>query len=340
MDGEPEELQHLGFYGIYKEAYNITASCWKIFSQITLAFILPLSFICLAQNKISDLIFPIVMHKYQEEDLRIFFLYLLLVPYFTAFLIFKVMYHIFLLVLSLLSTSAVVYTIACAYTSKKITFNKVVSVVPTVWKRLMITFLWATVILFLYNLIAILYAILIVYLVGVSLGRQSDIAGYRIFIVMVIIIYVIGLVYISVIWHLASVVSVLEESYGYKAFLKSKALIKGKMLIAFVVFIKLEISFMVILFAFENLVAHGRIGVMGKIILGIFCLMLLSILIYFALVIQTVVYLVCKSYHHENMQKSCLNEHLEAYNLGYHVPLTEDKDIHLEEYEVMIESPP
>ncbi|KAI3903650.1 hypothetical protein MKW98_032304 [Papaver atlanticum] len=280
MDREPEELQHLGFYGIYKEAYNITASSRKIFSQITLAFILPLSFICLAQTKISDLLFPIVMQN-------------------AAFYRFKVLYHIFLLVLSLLSTSAVVYTSACAYTFTEITFNKVVSVVPTVWKRLMITFLWATVIMFLYNLFAIL-----------------------------------------VIWHLASVVSVLEESYGYKAFLKSKALIKGKMLIAFVVFIKLEISFMVVLFAFENLVAHGRIGVMGKIILGIFCLMLLSILIYFALVIQTVVYLVSKSYHHENMDKSCLNEHLEAYNLGDHVPLTEDKDIQSEEYEVLIESPP
>ncbi|KAI3972019.1 hypothetical protein MKW92_040177 [Papaver armeniacum] len=218
------------------------------------------------------------------------------------FLIFKVMYHIFLLVLSLLSTSAVAYTIACAYTTKEISFKKVTSVVPTVWKRLLITFLWAFLIMNLYNLFAILYAILILVLIGVALGRQSDGDGFHILFHIYIVIYAAGLAYIGVIWHLASVVSVLDQSYGYKAILKSKALIK--------------------LF----FISHGRIGVMGKVGLGIFRFLLLSFCIQFALVIQTVVYFVCKSYHHENIDKSCLAEHLEAYN---YVPLNEDGDIQL-----------
>ncbi|KAI3886429.1 hypothetical protein MKX03_036716 [Papaver bracteatum] len=329
MDREPEELQFLGVFGIYREAYGIMASRRKIFSQITLAFILPLSFIYLAQTKISDLLFPRMVHN-QEKELLTFFAYLHLSPEFTAFLIFKVMYHILLLVLSLFSTSAVVYTVACAYTTKEITFNKVASVVPTVWKRLMITFLWTSVVMFLYNFFTMIILFFLVVPVSLSYSGRTP-AAIDILSNIIVIIWAIGSVYISVTWHLASVVSVLEESYGYKAFLKSKALIKGKMLISLVIFIKLEISFVGVLLAFEKLVAHGRIGVVSKVILGLFCFLLLSILIIFALVLQTAVYFVCKSYHHENVDKSCLDEHLEAYNLGDYVPLIKDKDIQLEQ---------
>ncbi|KAI3903654.1 hypothetical protein MKW98_032308 [Papaver atlanticum] len=338
MDRELEKLQFLGFFEIYREAYHITASSKKIFSQIALAFILPLSLIYLAQFEISDLLFPKIMHNLRNLKygvLELFWYHS--ISELANFLIFQVMYHIFLLVLSLLSTSAVAYTIACAYTTKEISFKKVTSVVPAIWKRLLITFLWAFLIMILYNFFAILYAMLILVLVGVALGRQSDGDGFHILFHINIVIYTSGLAYIGVIWHLASVVSVLEESYGYKAILKSKALIKGKTSIALVVFIELQISFMVVLSTFEILVTHGRIGVMGKVSLGIFCFLLLSFFIHFALVIQTVVYFVCKSYHQEHIDKSCLAEHLEAYD---YVPLTEDRDIQLEEYEVMIESPP
>ncbi|KAI3972023.1 hypothetical protein MKW92_040181 [Papaver armeniacum] len=109
---------------------------------------------------------------------------------------------------------------------------------------------------------------------------------------------------------------------------------------ASVIFIILQNSFMIILVGFEKLIAHGRIGVTGKVCLGIICLLLMSILIHFALVIQTVVYFICKSYHHENIDKSCLGEHLKAYNLGDYVPLIRNKDIKLEQYEVLIESTP
>ncbi|RZC66087.1 hypothetical protein C5167_009780 [Papaver somniferum] len=329
MDSEEEGLQFLGFFGIYREAYNIITSRRKIFSQITLAFVLPLSFIYLAQTKISDLFFPKMMHN-QEKELLTFFAYFRLSSEFTAFLIFKVMYLIFLLVLSLFSTSAIVYTVACAYTTKEITFVKVASVVPTVWKRLMITFLWTSIVMFLYNFFTMIILFFLVVPVSLSHGGRTP-AAIDILSNIVVIIWAIGFVYVSVIWHLASVVSVLEESYGYKAFLKSKALIKGKMWITLVIFIKLEFSFMVALYAFHNLVDNGRTGLMGKVILGLFCFSLLSILISFALVIQTVVYFVCKSYHHENIDKSCLDEHLDAYNLGDYVPLIKDKDIQLEQ---------
>ncbi|KAF9682697.1 hypothetical protein SADUNF_Sadunf05G0135600 [Salix dunnii] len=39
------------------------------------------------------------------------------------------------LIFSLLSTAAVVYTIACIYTDREVSFNKVMSGVPRVWKH-------------------------------------------------------------------------------------------------------------------------------------------------------------------------------------------------------------
>ena len=57
MDTEQEKFQYLGFLGIFKEAFNITTSHKKIFTQITLSVILPLSFIYVSQNEISGFVF-------------------------------------------------------------------------------------------------------------------------------------------------------------------------------------------------------------------------------------------------------------------------------------------
>lgn len=289
---EPEEL-----------AYSIIASK-KICSPITLAFVLPLSFIYLAQTKISDSpddggwfsfflfgltsefgLMKFVHYAWLSIDLGIGF--------FSSFRVWLLLYHIFFLFLSLLSTSAVVYTVACAYTKKEITFNKVT----------------------------------------VKPSKGLDGLGASILIgIIENIVCTIGFVYISVIWHLACVLSVMEKSYGYRAILKSKALIKGNIWMASFIFITVQIFLMIVIATFHNLViANGRIGVMGKVSLGIFFLLLLSVLIHFGLVVQTVVYIVCKSYHQENIDKSWLAEHLEVYNVGDYDPLMGDKDIQLEQ---------
>ncbi|MBO8589896.1 hypothetical protein INN88_14980, partial [Staphylococcus aureus] len=68
-----------------------------------------------------------------------------------SFLLFKAAYLLLVLLFALLSTSAVVYTIASIYTGKDLTFSKILAVVPKVWKRLVITFFWTFVILLCYN---------------------------------------------------------------------------------------------------------------------------------------------------------------------------------------------
>ncbi|OUZ99442.1 hypothetical protein BVC80_1801g11 [Macleaya cordata] len=341
MDREPEELQFMGLFGIYKEAYKITVAWRKIFSQITLSLILPLSFIYLAQIQISELILAKIDDSQEVEahatrgTSNFNRIHAHIVSEWISFGIFKAIYLLFLLIFSLLSTSAVVYTIACIYTSKDITFKKVISVVPKVWKRLMVTFLWNFFIMILYIFLAFLLMTSVFIL---TLGRDGEGSWVNAFWVLLIIIFIpyfIGFVYINVVWQLASVVSVMEEIYGIKAMIKSVNLIKGKILISSFIFTKLQISFTAILIVFKILVVHGEsLGMVRRVSLGIFFFLLLTIFIHFALVIQTVIYFVCKSYHHQNIDKSDLAEHLEVYNLGDYVPLMRDKDVQLEQFHV------
>ncbi|KAI3926654.1 hypothetical protein MKW98_014301 [Papaver atlanticum] len=303
MDKNLEEFQSMGIFKIYVEAYKVTLSWKKIFSQIALALILPLAIISLAQIEITDL-----LKKNIEFNLN------------TAL---RAICGLFLVILSLLSTSAVVYTIACIYSSKEITFKKVMTAVPKVLKRLTVTFLWNFLIVFLYNLIVvvIIFLLAIVYLVlarifSVQLDWSSPIT-ILVTVIIVLIPYMIGAIYIGLVWYLASVVSILEDIRGIEAMKKGKALVKGKIWISLITAIPLQICNMVNLFAFSSLVVQGEsLGMAGRVSLGIFCLVLLVIFVHFGRVIQTIIYFVCKSYHKENIDKSSLVCHLDGYHLG------------------------
>ncbi|CAK7354876.1 unnamed protein product [Dovyalis caffra] len=334
MDREQGELQFLGFFGIFKESFKIILTWRKIFSQITLVLILPLSFIFLAHMQISQLIFfKILVHQDTLEMTQVGTpkydkLSDIISSEWTAFWLFKIAYFTFLLILSLLSTSAVVYTIACIYTAKPITFKKVMSVVPKVWKRLVVTFLWSYAVVVVYNIIA---AVLFITLWTQAVYHVPAL-GFKIAILVVlIIIYSVGMLYITMVWHLASVVSVLEDFYGIKAMIKSKNLMKGNMRVAAAVFVVVGVCFVGIQFLYEFFVVlKCPLGV--RIGMGIVCYLMLCKVMLFVLVVQTVLYFVCKSYHHENIDKSSLADHLEDY-LGEYVRL-KSKDVQMEQLEV------
>ncbi|KAL3651897.1 hypothetical protein CASFOL_004899 [Castilleja foliolosa] len=333
MDREQEEIQFLGFFGILKESYNIIYSWRKTFTQITLFLILPLSLVYLAHIQISEILFRKIMHnhymlEWTPQGSRIHDkISNMLRSEWTTFILFKIGYLIFFIILALLSTAAVVYTIACIYTAKEITLKKILSVVPKVWKRLMLTFIWNFIIVFVYNIVSLL-----VLLLGAITVAPIKILGV-VFLGFFSITYLIGFLYITIIWHLASVVSVLEESYGMKAMKKSQSLIKGKMGLSAAVFMLLGMCFFGVQHMFKILVVFGeQKGVRDRIGYGIVWLVLLSITLLFGLVAQTVLYFVCKSYHHENIDKSSLADHLGGY-LGEYAPL-KSKDVQLEHFEV------
>ncbi|KAI3686091.1 hypothetical protein L1987_79761 [Smallanthus sonchifolius] len=333
MDREQEEMQFLGLFGIFKESYKIIISWRKIFTQITLTLILPLTFIFLAHLEISNLLFRDIIHTEHEKEVtpsrdtkRYNNLSNTLSSEWITFVLFKVAYIAIFLILSLLSTAAVVYTIASVYTGRELTFKKVISVVPKVWKRLIVTLLCIFAAFFVYNFISILVMLIFMFLVPY----------YPLNVILIytaLIIYVVGSVYMTVCWQLASVVSVLESSYGFKAMAKSKNLIKGNQVVAILVSFLLSLSLFIIKLLFELLVVHGSsLQVWKRVGFGALCSILLLFIFLFGLVIHTVLYLVCKSYHHENIDKGDLSNHLESY-LGEYEPLS-GKDVQLEQYQV------
>ncbi|KAG5250771.1 polyadenylate-binding protein B-binding protein [Salix suchowensis] len=280
MERKQEEMQFLGVFGIFQEAYKIIFSCRKIFRQITLALILPLQFIII-NNEVELLGTEAGTKRYNQlsDHISSEFAYLCL---------FKVAYSILCVLFSLLSTAAVVYTIASIYAGREVSFKKVMSAVPKVWKRLMVTFLS---------------------------------------------IFVALLAYVAVAILVSSTVSVLEEVCGFKAMTKSRALIKGKMWTALIIFFNLTITSAVVNMAFQNLAVHGvSMNMAGRVFLGVICSALFLGLFLFGFVTQTVIYFVCKSNHHENIEKSALSDHLEAYH-GEYAPL-KSKDLQLEQYDV------
>ncbi|TVU43811.1 hypothetical protein EJB05_10308, partial [Eragrostis curvula] len=164
-----------------------------------------------------------------------------------------------------------------------LTFPRVLSVVPRVWRRLAATFLAAFGLLFAYHVAFIL-----------------------LFIALLVM-------------------------------RKSKDLIHGKLPTAAAIFFTLNVIFAVVEVAFRAWVVRGAahgIGGGTRFLLGLLMLAALCAVVMLALVTQTIVYLVCKSYHHESIDKANISDHLEVY-LGDYVPL-KASDVQMEQFQVIL----
>lgn len=316
-----QEMKLLGFCGILKETFKVIFSHKKLFTQITLALIIPLSLIfqanIIASHSLISKIFeekdslePTDFNIYKYSNLN--FSNLKSFKWAAYWVLIQIAYYITILILSLICTSAVVYSIFCNYTAKDVTFNKVIAVVPKIWKQVSCTFLVSFGIVFLYEYV--LGEILAFILGFLFEGFITIIA------VVILILYLAGSIYITVIWHLGVVVSVLEQNvYGIKAIKKSRNLVKGKFGVAVGMLIVFSVCSVAIDAVFQNFVVRDdlsldwgiRIGV------GIFCFILSLLVILFGLVVQTVIYFVCKS---------CLNEGFEANN-AVNAPQQKARDV-------------
>lgn len=161
------------------------------------------------------------------------------------------------------------------------------------------------------------------FLVLLVVAIDTENAALLVFAMVVIfVLFLVVHVYITALWHLASVVSVLEPVYGFAAMKKSYELLKGRTrMAAALVFVYLLICGL-INGVFGSVVVHGGYehGVLARIIVGGFLVGLLVIVNLVGLMVQSVFYYVCKSYHHQGIDKSALYDHLGGY-LGEYVPL-------------------
>ncbi|KAG6398171.1 hypothetical protein SASPL_139626 [Salvia splendens] len=302
-----EELQNLSVSDILKESISIPKQSPKTFYLITLTLIFPLSFAILAHSLFTH---PIISQLQSDSPAAA-------ASDWSRLLIFQFFYLIFLFTFSLLSTAAVVFTVASLYTNKPVSYSSTVAAVPSVFKRLFLTFLWIALLMVGYYIVFIGFLVLLVY----SVDTKN--VGLFVFSILVVFTLFLGVhVYISALWHLASVVSVLEPLYGFAAMKKSYELLRGRTYIGFsIVFGYLTICG-VINGIFASIVVHGGddYGVFTRIMVGGFLVGVLVIVNLIGLLAQSVFYYVCKSYHHQTIDKSVLYDHLGGY-LGEYVPL-------------------
>ncbi|KAI3960174.1 hypothetical protein MKW98_016898 [Papaver atlanticum] len=344
MDRNSAEFESMGILGIYREAYKVTLSQKKIFSQIALALLLPLALIFLAQTGIpvppannTQINSPItVVDEYQtgnfeDENQSGYFEYgysfraqissETITPDAS-----KAICWLLISILAVPSAFAVVYTVACIYSSRDITFRKATSVVPKVWKRLAKTFLWNFLIVLVYNTILLVILILVITKILPADPKSITLLS-AITMVSVISSYVIGNMYIILIWLSSSITTILEDISGSKAVKKGKDLIKGKLWISLINYLTLQFCYENILSVFSS-VLHGEgVAMVGRVSLGIVCLVLLVILLHFGLVIQTVIYLVCKSYHKESIS---LADHLDGFLPVSYTSLSSKENVQLD----------
>ncbi|KAI3466931.1 hypothetical protein Pfo_023594 [Paulownia fortunei] len=291
MDLAAEELQFLSITDILKESISIPRQSPKTFYLITLTLIFPLSFAILAHSLFTH---PILT-QLQSDPIAAS-------SDWSKLLIFQFFYLIFLFAFSLLSTAAAVFTVASLYTSKPVSFSSTIAAIPSVFKRLFITFLWVSLSMVVYNIVFLGFLVLLI----IALDTQN----------------VFLILFSCALWHLASVLSVVEPVYGFAAMKKSYELLKGKIGMGFVLVFGYLAICGVINMLFGSIVVHGGddYGVLTRIMVGGFLVGLLVIVNLVGLLVQSVFYYVCKSYHHQGIDKSALYDHLGGY-LGEYVPL-------------------
>lgn len=309
MDLDHEELKFLTLKDILRESISIPKLSSKTFYLITLTLIFPLSFAILIHSIFTNPIINQIRNPYYDQN-EVGREWLKLLG-------FQFCYLLFLFAFSLVSTAAVVFTVASLYTAKPVSFSSTMSAIPRVFKRLLITFIWVCALMFAYNFVFITALLLLI----IAVDTQNVILLF-VSLFTVCILFLVVHVYITALWHLASVVSVLEPIYGWAAMKKSYELLKGRtgMAFSFVFWYLMVCS--IINSVFGGIVVHGgsAYGVFQRIVFGGFLVGVLVIVNLVGLLVQSVFYYVCKSFHHQGIDKMALNDHLGGY-LGEYVPL-------------------
>ncbi|KAI3854724.1 hypothetical protein MKW92_008054 [Papaver armeniacum] len=121
---------------------------------------------------------------------------------------------------------------------------------------------------------------------------------------------------VTALWHLASVISVVEPNvYGLAAMKKSKQLLRGRTKIA----LELASFYLVATWIVEKVFGYAMqfpVHFMVKLLLGLLCLFMLVAVNLTGILVQSVFYFACKSHHNQVVDKKVLYDHLCGYDLS------------------------
>jgi hypothetical protein len=324
------DLAALGAAELVRVSASIPRAAPRTFALLTACLVFPLSFAVLAHSLFTH---PILLRIQRASSgaepaqwLRLF--------------AYQFLYLIVLFTFSLLSTAAGVFTVASLYAAKPASISASLSALPPILPRLLRTFLWVSLLMLAYHLVFALAVLLliVVFLPGAASESAPPSLSFVLFLLLVVFVFLGIHVYISALWHLASVVSVLEPLCGLAAMAKSKQLLQGRTSTA----ATLVVSYFAVcgvtslLFRAAVVKARGEEGsfglaLPGRLLVGAFLVCVLVCVNLLGLLVQSVFYYACKAFHNQQIDRSALYEHLGGY-LGEYVPLK--SNIQLENLEI------
>ncbi|KAK9080746.1 hypothetical protein SSX86_000504 [Deinandra increscens subsp. villosa] len=306
-----EDLKLIEFPHIFSHSFRTIRTWNKLFAQITFTLLLPLTLIFIAHIEISMRLFnqierdPFSVFTAAFDSYQSYFHTGASSAAWRRYLLFKSLSIAGIGIFSLLSAASVVFTIASVYTGRDVTFRKSMKSVPQIWKRLAVTFLFSFVTLFAFCLLASVVNFLFTAAIGefaVDVLPAVDVISAAYFL------------YLTAVWQLATVVSVLESSRGLKSMLKAMDLMKGKTKSALMIACILYPFLAVAITEYMSMVDGGAaVAPVSRVMIRIVCAVMILIVFLLFNVTQTVLYLVCKLHHGETIDPVSLSTYLGAY---------------------------
>ncbi|KAI3950055.1 hypothetical protein MKW98_008500 [Papaver atlanticum] len=203
-----------------------------------------------------------------------------------------------------------IFTIASHYVSKPVSCVFILFAIPRLSKRILITFLYALPLM----IGAYVANFAFFYLIDTIPKLNNVIATMF---AIIYIFFVTGVdVYIVAFWNLANVILALEPNvHGLSAMKRSKQLLRGKTIIAtFLVLVYLLATFTILFIV--GLVMVINIHIIIRILLVVFCVIIMAGVNFLGLIGQSILYYACKSYHNQVIDKEVLYAHLDGKESG------------------------
>jgi len=305
MELASTDLAALGAAELVRVSASIPRAAPRTFALLTACLVFPLSFAVLAHSLFTHPILRRIQgatHNELAQWLRLF--------------AYQFLYLIVLFTFSLLSTAAAVFTVASLYANKPASISSSLTALPAVLPRLLGTFAWVLLFMFAYHTV---FGLIIVFIPN-AFESESALLPLSFLLCLLVVVFVfLGIhVYISALWHLASVISVLEPLCGLAALAKSKRLLQGCTGTA----ATLVASYLAICgvssLLFRAAVVKGSFGLAlpGRLLVGAVLVCVLVCANLLGLLVQSVFYYACKAFHNQKIDRTALYEHLGGYLWG------------------------
>eukprot|EP01018_Ginkgo_biloba_P035351 Gb_24690 [translate_table: standard] len=201
----------------------------------------------------------------------------------------------FIVTFSLIAKAAVTHTVACIYAGFDPLTHRLLRVLPNIWHRLLFTYTWICIIVLGSNAVVFLFLLLLFNVFG-ALGLSSNwvffsaLAGE--------FLYSVIFAHAIIVCNLATVVSVVEDSYGLDAIFRAKFLINGRTRIALLISLMTNLSsaFVEILFQHRVISIYSSSDDVSSVLWeGPLLVFIYSLVDLMDIVMNCVFYYTCKS---------------------------------------------